>query len=577
MNFGNKLISIMKRKLIVAAITGLALVGLVINGAQAQNVFYDQFHQTPLLTNPASAAMSNYMSANIGYHSNKVASNQGVGYAQLSVIYPIFRSKQRGDTTRQGYAGLMLLRDGTKMNGAMNVTGGAVSYGHNVQLTAKGDKLALGIQAGFFFRQFDAGQYLSGKNFDQNNGTIINDPSLNGLNTSTNSNVGNAIVNVGLNYYREDNETGAIKHYVGFAVQNVNKPSFALVDNNKDNARVPITLVTTAGIQAYDNESWTVTPNLRNYFINSKALQTNLGSLVHYKINDGVMAGGNVGMGAWYSSYGGLKPTGAVVSVEANHPNFTLALSYNWALASDLTAGNTSVANPEVIVGVRKLLGRNHKKPAPTPMPTPPPPAPAPVKRDTTRPVPPPAPVPVPEPTPAPVPAPTPEPKKEVVKPVKKGKKGKKGKGAAKAGTKGKATSKGKGGAGTKGKKGGSSKDGLTAAQRKLLAEKPLYAFNSVALTAKDKQILDSISLLMAAKPNIKLQIDGHADKIGSDAVNFKVAQGRADSAVDYLVNKGISADRLTTKSYGKTMPIATNETPEGRAKNRRVEFKVMQ
>ena len=65
-------------------------------------------------------------------------------------------------------------------------------------------------------------------------------------------------------------------------------------------------------------------------------------------------------------------------------------------------------------------------------------------------------------------------------------------------------------------------------------------------------------------------------DNIGSEDYNMKLGQKRADAVKDYLVARGISADRLSTRSFGESMPIADNKTADGRAINRRVEFKVL-
>ena len=70
-----------------------------------------------------------------------------------------------------------------------------------------------------------------------------------------------------------------------------------------------------------------------------------------------------------------------------------------------------------------------------------------------------------------------------------------------------------------------------------------------------------------------KIEIQGHTDWMGSDDYNMKLGQRRADIVKKYLVDHGIEADRVFTKSYGESKPIATNDTREGRAKNRRIVF----
>jgi outer membrane protein OmpA-like peptidoglycan-associated protein len=88
---------------------------------------------------------------------------------------------------------------------------------------------------------------------------------------------------------------------------------------------------------------------------------------------------------------------------------------------------------------------------------------------------------------------------------------------------------------------------------------------------------LDELSELLKKKPNFKLLIDGHTDNVGKAAFNMKLSKSRAESVKTYLVNKGIDASRITSKGYGLTKPIASNKTPEGRQKNRRVEFTIVE
>jgi outer membrane protein OmpA-like peptidoglycan-associated protein len=78
----------------------------------------------------------------------------------------------------------------------------------------------------------------------------------------------------------------------------------------------------------------------------------------------------------------------------------------------------------------------------------------------------------------------------------------------------------------------------------------------------------------MRAWSEIKVEIEGHTDASGSEAHNLKLSQQRAESVRDYLVSKGVEASRLVAKGYGESQPIADNDSPEGMAKNRRVELK---
>ena len=87
---------------------------------------------------------------------------------------------------------------------------------------------------------------------------------------------------------------------------------------------------------------------------------------------------------------------------------------------------------------------------------------------------------------------------------------------------------------------------------------------------------LDELAELMKANPEWKLRISGHTDNVGSEASNLTLSKNRANSTRDYLVRKGISADRFIVEWYGETKPIYPNDTPAGRQKNRRVEMEVV-
>jgi outer membrane protein OmpA-like peptidoglycan-associated protein len=88
---------------------------------------------------------------------------------------------------------------------------------------------------------------------------------------------------------------------------------------------------------------------------------------------------------------------------------------------------------------------------------------------------------------------------------------------------------------------------------------------------------LDRDGAMLKENPDIKVEIGGHTDSSGSERVNQKISEKRAESAKKYLMDKfNIPGDRMIVKSYGGTKPIADNNTKEGRAKNRRVEFKII-
>lgn len=90
--------------------------------------------------------------------------------------------------------------------------------------------------------------------------------------------------------------------------------------------------------------------------------------------------------------------------------------------------------------------------------------------------------------------------------------------------------------------------------------------------------IVDDVAYLLSRNPQIRLvRVEGHTDWIGSDASNQLLSERRANAVRDYLIGKGIEPDRLVSVGYGETRPVADNNTVEGRARNRRTEFTVVQ
>src|SRR6185295_6747269 len=86
------------------------------------------------------------------------------------------------------------------------------------------------------------------------------------------------------------------------------------------------------------------------------------------------------------------------------------------------------------------------------------------------------------------------------------------------------------------------------------------YNYHSV-----EPSSLDSLEIFLYYHPELKVEVGSHTDSKGKDKYNLRLSQARAQSIVDYLISKGISSDRLSAKGYGETVPIAPNETSEGK------------
>ena len=87
---------------------------------------------------------------------------------------------------------------------------------------------------------------------------------------------------------------------------------------------------------------------------------------------------------------------------------------------------------------------------------------------------------------------------------------------------------------------------------------------------------LDRLVGILNKNPELKIEIAGHTDDVGTDASNQTLSQDRAQSVVNYLQSKGINISRLSAKGYGESKPDVPNNSDENRAFNRRVEFKIL-
>ena len=102
-----------------------------------------------------------------------------------------------------------------------------------------------------------------------------------------------------------------------------------------------------------------------------------------------------------------------------------------------------------------------------------------------------------------------------------------------------------------------------------------LFDFNKYTLKPEAREKLAKVSGILLAYPNLKLQVEGYTDNIGTEEYNQKLSQQRADGVQDYLASQNVPAANITSAGYGKSNPIADNSTNSGRAQNRRVQLVV--
>jgi len=100
-----------------------------------------------------------------------------------------------------------------------------------------------------------------------------------------------------------------------------------------------------------------------------------------------------------------------------------------------------------------------------------------------------------------------------------------------------------------------------------------LFDTGSFTLKPGAREKLAKVSGIFLAHPGLTMQIEGHTDSVGSDELNQRLSEQRAGSVRDFLGEQGVSLSSITAQGYGKAVPVAPNDTAEGRQRNRRVEI----
>ena len=108
---------------------------------------------------------------------------------------------------------------------------------------------------------------------------------------------------------------------------------------------------------------------------------------------------------------------------------------------------------------------------------------------------------------------------------------------------------------------------------QKLVLRGVHFDFDKAKIRPGDAAVLDEAAATLKQNPNVTVNVNGYTDAIGTEEYNLKLSERRANAVVNYLEQQGIPASQLIPHGYGKTNFVASNDTAEGRAQNRRVEL----
>lgn len=101
------------------------------------------------------------------------------------------------------------------------------------------------------------------------------------------------------------------------------------------------------------------------------------------------------------------------------------------------------------------------------------------------------------------------------------------------------------------------------------------FRLNSAILLPEGKSVLNNVAAILQEDPTVACEVGGHTDNVGPEQSNWVLSEQRAKAVVEYLISRGVAAERLTPKGYGASRPIADGTTDEGRHQNRRIEFSI--
>jgi type IX secretion system PorP/SprF family membrane protein len=509
----------------------IAFLCCLLNHGYAQYFQFSQYNFTKQRINPALVANSNYASVSVDFRHQPTTAGFNLNSNFLDVSYPILARNGK----RWSGVGLSFMDDRTGQQALFQTQETALSYAINATLS-KWQTLSLGAKVLYQSKRlnldglFTGAQFIPDRGFD---GSIFNGEDNATLRTSYVS------LNLGL-YWQQVDRRGNVQSYFGISFFDFNKPSDSFL---KETNTLSSTAVSTVGFRAYKKGQLSVIPELL-VTLNSNTLVFNVGAITRYELTTK-----SKGFNDHVNFITKLVPGRSVITgVQFQRETFALGLSY------DFPAGRGSTANAgavEIGVELRRLVLSKAKRKSVNKKPV----AKAAPKSSA----------------PKLVKAPVVEKDSSAQQPTKKPSVAESGQSQVEIMS---ARLKHK-------------QDSLSAlAQVGSLKHEPYviekttlhfnFDFNSADLDDESSQYLKDLSKALLDNPQLKIKLVGHTDNIGSDKFNLKLSIYRAEVIKNFIVEQGVTPDRILADGKGMREPLNANKNEDERALNRRVELTIM-
>ncbi len=493
------------------------LLALLLGGAtykaEAQSNYFSQYHLTPVYTSPAELGATDYFQVLGHYRKQSLSQDQGYRNFALSGICPL---NYKDGGRRFGGIGLGIMNENSGMMGVLQETSINAGYAYNLQLS-QSRHISVGLQGGYHRRNVNLGKVTTDGQYQ--NGVYVP-----GMPTGENFSDGASQAfraDLGATWYAVD-EYGDRKYALGVTAFNVNGANYEFLTSSQEQA-APIRYQAYGSFRALSKDKLQIVPTFR-YMMEKNYSQLNMGSLFMYQLQEGQasMHESHLGLGAWYS-----LNNAAIFSLEYAQPSYIVSVSYDLPASSNIDQMQVN-NGVEVTFGWRLNKGKSrkaaHEKVESAVVA-------APVEKKT-------------EPVVVPVEKQELPSRKEPVVPVKA--------------------------------------EPLQVApvlskeEAELFDQTIHFEAGKQNLTASSKVLLDEVSEVLLANKGVKVELVGYTDNTGNAEKNQQISLTRAEKSRDYLVQKGVEINRISVKGMGEEKPVASNDNPEGRERNRRVEIRLV-